>query len=115
MVTNIHDFEIKGLSFDRNSKILRLDLTNESGDLNCWMYFYEVEEFWAEGFNKQNVVLDLISLESDSTSDYFRYCLNKLNLNQDNLPRGKKIVYIEPSIGLEIVCCCKDFSIEPAV
>ena len=102
----LHDWEIKRIEAEHESKSAKLHLYYPVTNKKAIVSIDGIKRFYASGMMLQNVILDVLIFESDSSSDYLDHCKKLLNLNTATLDKGAVVFYIEPSVGVEIACLC---------
>jgi len=117
MLLNFHDWEIVGVSIDRNQATAEIFIVKPETHEGVSFYFEGVRKFYLSNMMIQNVILDLLIFEKASESDYFGHCCSLLDidtLEYENLYPGK-MIYIEPSVGAEIACFYEEIHIKRGI
>ena len=114
MQLNFHDWEIVGVSIDRNKATAEIFIVKPGTNEGVSFLFDGVRKFYLSNMMIQNVILDLLLFEKASDSDYFGHCCSLLDIDASeygNLFSGK-MIYIEPSVGAEIACYYEEMHIK---
>jgi len=108
---DLHDWEILGVRIDRFSRIAEITLHFPDEGRNAILRFYEVKKFFLSEMRIQNVILDMLLFDARSESDYFIRSCQLLGINPPDFDQqsGQKVLYIEPSVGVEMACCFSHF------
>lgn len=109
---DLHDWEIRSIDVNHEIKSLKLSLLEPVGNKNAILTCNEVKRFCATGMMLQNVILDVLIFEENIASDYFEHCKKMLNLKTVSFDSHPYIIYIEPSVGIEVVCYCKSIKLD---
>ncbi|AMX02297.1 hypothetical protein [Microbulbifer thermotolerans] len=107
----LHDWEIRGIDVDHDKKSLKIYLLEPVDNKNAVLVCNEVKRFFASGMMLQNVILDVLVFEENDSSDYLEYCKKMLNLKTVSFDSRSCIMYIEPSVGIEVACYCKSINL----
>ena len=105
-LTELHDWEIRRVEVEHESKSAKLHLYYPVTNKKAMVNLDGIRRFHASGMMLQNVILDVLIFESDSSSNYLDHCKKLLNLNTATFDNGAVVFYIEPSVGVEIACLC---------
>jgi len=114
MLLNFHDWEIVGVSIDRNQATAEIFIIKPETNESVSFRFEGVRKFYLSNMMIQNVILDLLIFEKASDSDYFGHCCSLLDIDASeykNLSPGK-MIYIEPSVGAEFACFYEEMHIK---
>lgn len=112
-ISDLHDWEIKSIETDHKSRSVILKLQKELvASKNIVVFLDGVEQFHATGMKLQNVVLDAVLFDMESKSDDLEYCKKVLGRKDLKLDGTMVIFYIEPSVGVELVCFCQKCDIK---
>jgi hypothetical protein len=106
---DLHDWEIKGILTDHHTQSVIIQLqfvkTNERVE-TANLILKGVSHFHACEMMLQNVILDALVFETAVESNYFAYCKKVLHITNNffNENNKVKILYLEPSVGVELAC-----------
>ncbi|WP_020590762.1 hypothetical protein [Kiloniella laminariae] len=108
--SSFHDWEITGLDINRENKTLAVKLWFPDTDEKVHLLLEGVSRFSCSGAMLQNVILDFLVFEKHSESNYLKYCYKVLDIDSSvfcthGSDENNKILFIEPSVGMELACC----------
>lgn len=99
---DLHDWEINEVRVNHSLKTVDLYLSDPINGQRIKLYFNGVKKLYISGMMIQNVILDFLMFDGDSSSEYFNYCKEMLGISE--VESDFFILYIEPSVGMEVVC-----------
>lgn len=107
-LSKLHDYELIRVKLSKSRKTLRLTFFDPySNDKSKQEFvFREVKNVNITNFGKQNVILDVIEINSQTSADYKNHFLSTLNLSNDDLQNGINL-YFESSVGAEVLVASK--------
>jgi hypothetical protein len=117
LIPDLHDWEITGLDINREVKEIVIKLWFPDTDEKAQLLLEGVSRFSCSGVMLQNVILDFLVFEKNSESDYLKYCYKALNIDSSvfvirDSDENNKVLFIEPSVGMELACCYKSLTYE---
>ncbi|HEW97547.1 MAG: hypothetical protein DRR16_27710 [Candidatus Parabeggiatoa sp. nov. 3] len=103
---DLHDWEIKAILTDHNVQSVIIQLLFPETDETASITLKGVTHFQASEMMLQNVILDVLVFKSVVESDYFEHCKKVLDIRNDFFSENNnvKILYVEPSVGVELAC-----------
>lgn len=111
---DLHDWEVVGIEINKKlTDEIYLKLENLELQKKITLILRGVTKFYASDMMVQNVILDVMLYTENEESSYFKFCREKLALNSNffNENPDKKILYIEPSVGVEVASVIESFEI----
>ncbi|SEB19024.1 hypothetical protein [Marinobacterium iners] len=116
-MSDLHDWEIYGLDINRDDRKIIINIWFPDTGSKAQIILEGVSKFLFNGAMLQNVILDVLIFEEASSSDYFKYGCKILNIDSSFFDgkEGFKLIYIEPSVGVELSCLCKKITYEEAL
>lgn len=107
---SLHDWEIVKVTIDRFSDKVALRFHEPTANRFFDLLLGGVSNIYLSGMTKQNVILDVMIFTKPDSSDYYVRCCKLLKetspFSDKNgaTDKGRKVIYIEPSVGAELVC-----------
>ena len=111
-VTDLHDWEIRSIHIDRESKTVSIGICFPPENRDIVLKLDGVRRFYASEMMLQNVILDVQIFSSDVESAYLVHCKKVLHLKDFPSTDGLQVIYIEPSVGIEVACYCESIEID---
>ena len=103
---DLHDWEITGVFVDRYESTVEITFISPERDKFSMLLLEGVTEYYLSNMIMQNVILDVMVFEENKDSVYLQHCYSILGLDEAlfELGESNKIIYFEPSVGVEIAC-----------
>lgn len=107
---DFHDWEITGLDIDRETKEVVIKLWFPDSGEKARLFLNGVSRLSCSGVMLQNVILDFLVFEKHSESDYLKFCYKTLSIDSSvfairDTDENNKVLFVEPSVGMELACC----------
>ncbi len=111
---SLHDCEVVSISTDRRKRHVVINLIDHTGTKNIRMTLDGVHKMYCTGLSMQNVILDAQIFMKKEKSEYYDFCQETLGLSNNFFEEHPNlaVLYLEPSVGLELACIFSEISIE---
>ncbi|QUJ69242.1 hypothetical protein KDD30_20915 (plasmid) [Photobacterium sp. GJ3] len=107
---DLHDWEISTIHVDPYLRIVDLSLRDPNQGQALMCHLSGVKQYHGSGMMLQNVILDACIFNEETPSDDLNYCKKKLGISVFDIDCF--ILYIVPSVGMEIICYFQTLEID---